>query len=126
MKPKEYLKSIGAIEVIKQGRLSRENKALCAKAAAEGTFIEGFSPESSAPASVKVVKPKRDVPREVGYSYIDVPYPKGVYKAMAGKVEHGMAEVCNNCRVSLVQCHCGSPTISTWKGTVAVTIVPTG
>ena len=47
-------------------------------------------------------------------------YERDLYNAIGddGKV-WGMANACNNCRVSLVQCHCGNPTIF---GNIPVTI----
>jgi hypothetical protein len=48
-------------------------------------------------------------------------YPEDKWQAKDTKGKRvGMREVCNNCRVSLVQCTCGAPTI---LGDIAVKIV---
>jgi hypothetical protein len=49
-------------------------------------------------------------------------WPEESFKAVGlDKKEHGMREVCNTCRVSLVQNQCANPTI---LGGIRVNIVP--
>jgi hypothetical protein len=74
-----------------------------------------------APVQTGAIKAKPGKPEKVVQEYV-IFYERDNYKAVAndGKV-YGMAEVCNTCRVSLVQNHCDNPTI---LGDIPVTIRP--
>lgn len=117
MKPKEYLFSIGKIEKVGRGRLSQEMKDICAKAAANGTFIEGYS-NTPAPVTKKAapVKPKADKP-VITEADIKYTYPENEYRAYyfrnGKKTPVGMREVCHSvqCGVSLVACRCLEPNV---------------
>jgi hypothetical protein len=89
-----------------------------------------FSDDGPKPVKVKVEKVtdvKVDKPTGVGYpDYIfpsDYRYPEGEYKAFkregGKKIEVSLRECCNNCRVSLTNHGCESPTI---HGSISVTI----
>lgn len=125
MTPKEALQKDGTIPVkMGKGRLSKEGIERCKWLVAnEGWQILGYAVESSpkavdTPVAVKQVQPQNvKVVQE-----FTILYHKDDYKAVAddGR-EFGMPEVCTNCSVSLVQCHCGNPSIL--GGTIPVTIV---
>lgn len=124
MTPKEALAKDGTIPVVMgKGRLSREGIERCKWLVAnKGWEIKGYAldtaPKSaSAPAAVKQVAPQNvKVVRE--YTIL---YDEKAYKAVTAKgKEYGMREVCNTCRVSLVQNVCEHPTI---LGGIPVSIV---
>lgn len=89
----------------------------------QGYRIKGYHVESSpsvvSESPAKVVK--APAANEKVIQDFTILYPEKEYKAVTreGKVV-GMREVCNNCRVSLVQNHCDEPVI---LGDIAVTIV---
>lgn len=123
MTPKEALLKDGTIPVKGgRGRLSREAIERCKYLVANGWKIKGYdsapSKSTAEPVEVKRV-PATNV--KVVSDFV-IFYERDSYRAVtpSGKV-YGMAEVCNNCRVSLVQCHCGNPTI---LGDISVRITP--
>ncbi len=130
MKPKHALVKDGFLpkgSENQRGRLSKAAIERCKVLVSEGWNIEGYSvsdtpaPVSvSAPAAPKVVKAEApaNVKQVLDFSVI---YERDAYKAVAANGVYGMAEVCNNCRVSLVQCHCGDPHI---LGGIKVKITP--
>jgi hypothetical protein len=118
MKPKEALIKDGQIPTsMGRGRLSRVQDQRCRELASKGWDIEGYSRSSSPTAPVVKNKPVRN--EKVIADFV-IFWEEAEYKAMSGKTVHSMREVCNNCRVSLVQCHCGSPTI---LGNIPIRIV---
>lgn len=112
-----------------RGRMPKGGDAHCRALVEKGYKIKGYSVSStpakstskaSKPAVVKRGKPTNE---KVIADYV-IFWDDQAYKAVSdNKQVYGMAEVCNNCRVSLVQCHCGGPTI---LGDIAVRIVPVG
>jgi hypothetical protein len=134
MTPKEALIKDGTVPVKEgRGRMSREAvervKWLVAekgwvikdypapkKHAAEQRHDEARKP--AAPVEVKRVAGNgADVVKE-----FTIFWPEESFKAVGlDKKEHGMREVCNTCRVSLVQNQCANPTI---LGGIRVNIVP--
>ena len=125
MTPKDALAKDGKITVkAGRGRMSREAVERCKELAAQGWDIKGYTTVVLS-TPTKVVKPVAKAPvtrpTKVVQDYVIFFEEKG-FKALdeTGK-EWSMREVCNNCRVSLVQNHCDNPTI---VGDVRVTIVP--
>ncbi len=109
-----------------QGRLSRAAVAKCAELAGKGWSINGYvaTPDKStvvAGQPAPVVVKKVAVVNEKVISDFVIKYDEKLYKAVdkGGKV-WSMREACNNCMVSLVQCHCDAPTI---LGNIGLTIV---
>jgi hypothetical protein len=121
---KEALLAAGRIQAITRGRISLDNHAwLKAQHDAGVRFSDWPKGEVvvnvDKPAEVRVVRdPKLNGEKVI--AEFTIIYPRDDYKAVAGNKVYGMAEVCNNCRVSLVQCHCDSPTI---LGDIPVKIV---
>lgn len=111
-----------------RGRMPTGGDAHCRALAAQGYRIKGYQVEPTnevststpdAPVAPKVVKVKA-VGQEIANFVIL--WEEKEWKALdENNKEHTMRWVCNNCRVSLVQCHCGSPEII---GGVKVRIVP--
>lgn len=98
-----------------RGRLSREAiERIKHLVANEGYVVKGY--EVSAPSTAQPDKPKQVVKVKATsdkvVSDFVILWDERQHKAVtpAGRV-YGMREVCNTCRVSLVQCHCGKPTI---------------
>lgn len=109
-----------------RGRMPTGGKEHVEALVAQGYRIKGYhidtvsSSKSTAPGepvAPKVVKATAANKEVLDFTIL---WDEREYKAVDvdGK-EHTMRWVCNNCRVSLVQCHCGSPVILTG----AVTIV---
>jgi hypothetical protein len=123
MTPKEALQKDGFPVSMGRGRLSREAIARCKELVAQGWVIKGYALDSS-PKSVDQPVAVKKVPAgtEKVVQEFTILYDEKNYRAVAsnGK-EYGMREVCNICRVSLVQNHCDNPTI---LGDIAVTIEP--
>ncbi len=134
MSPKEALIKDGRIPVkAGRGRLSREADARVRELVAQGWSVKGYEANTStksvvtpgAPAAQvessvkKIVQTNEKVIQEFTLLYDERAYDA---KDATGKV-WSMRNVCNNCRVSLVQCHCGNPSIF---GDIGVTIVPSG
>lgn len=102
-----------------RGRLSRDAVAKCAELAGKGWAIDGYAVTKSADAA-PVVKKVATVNEKVVQDFV-IFYDEHEYKALDNQDKvWSMRNVCNACRVSLVQCHCGSPTIF---GDIAVRIV---
>lgn len=108
-----------------RGRMPKGGEEHVRNLVAQGYRIKGYDAVSTAKTSQstagptpKVVKVKADAVKVV--QEFVILYDERMYKAYdeAGKVR-SMREVCNNCRVSLVQCHCGDPCI---LGGIRVTI----
>lgn len=127
MSPKQALVKDGKIAVKEgRGRLSREADARVRELVARGWDIRGYEAKSTKssvvspgePTVAKVVQTNEKVIAE-----FTILYDEKTHAALdtSGKV-WGMRNVCNNCRVSLVQCHCGNPTIF---GDIGVKIVST-
>lgn len=109
-----------------RGRMPKGGDEHVRKLVEQGYRIKGYDAVSTAaaststPAPAKVVKVKADNVKVV-QDFV-ILYDERMYKAVDvdGKTR-SMREVCNNCRVSLVQCHCGDPCI---LGGIRVTIRP--
>lgn len=107
-----------------KGRLSLAGDARCRELAALGWAIKGYqattnpNPTTAQPVEVKKVTNLN----EKVVSDFTLVYDENLYHAVTatGKV-YGMREVCNKCRVSLVQNHCANPVI---LGDIHVTIKP--
>lgn len=124
--PKEALEKDGKIVVKSgRGRMSREAVMRCKELAALGWNIKGYTVVKAKPVKEKTPKAVASVPRTPGNQKVIADYvifyEESEFKAMNGKTEYSMRECCNACMVSLVQCHCGSPTI---RGDIAISIVP--
>lgn len=126
MTPKEALAKDGRVPVsMGRGRLSREAIARCKELVAEGWVIKGYALDNS-PKSVAEPVAVKKVPasNEKVVQEFTILYDESAYKAVtADGKEYGMREVCNTCRVSLVQNMCPAPTI---LGDISVSIVPRG
>lgn len=93
---------------------------------AAGYRIKGYnakaaepSTSTAAPAEPVVTKAKANVNEVKDFTIF---WPEASFKAVGvDKKEWGMREVCNTCRVSLVQNQCEHPTI---LGNIPVKIVP--
>lgn len=111
-----------------RGKFSKAaNEWLVAQRAAGVKFSDDDAPVKAVKIKVENDVEKVDKPTGVGYpDYIfpsDYRYPEGEYKAFkregGKKVEVSLRECCNNCRVSLTNHGCESPTI---HGSISVTI----
>lgn len=109
--PKEALFDAGRIKAIGRGRISSDNHAWLESEISAGRIaISNVQVVKSVdkPVAVKSV----NTPNVKEISEFTILWHKDDYHALsADNKRFGMAEVCNNCRVSLVQCHCGDPTI---------------
>lgn len=127
MTPKEALIKDGTVLVKEgRGRLSREANERCAWLVAnKGWNIKGYAIKANTSKSITPSAPmveKTIVNNEKVIADFTYTYAEELWTAVdsSGKV-WGMREVCNNCRVSLVQNHCENPVI---LGNVKVTIKP--
>lgn len=122
--PKAALLDAGRIKEITRGRISKDNHAwLEAEISANRIAISNTVVVKEVNKSVAVKSVNG--PAEKVVSEFTILYHKDAYHAIGledGK-RYGMAEVCNTCRVSLVQNMCEHPTI---LGGIAVKIVPNG
>lgn len=119
--PKEALLDAGRIKAITRGRISTDNHAwLEAEIAANRIAISNVTVVKSVDKPVAVKTNNNSSVKEI-LEYT-IYWHKDAYHAKStdGRV-WSMAEVCNNCRVSLVQCLCGHPTI---LGNIEVKIIP--
>lgn len=119
--PKEALLDAGRIKAITRGRISRENHAWLEEEISSGRIA--ISNVEVVKTETKTAVKSINAPTEKVVPEITILYHKDAYHAKGvndGK-RYGMAEVCNNCRVSLVQCQCGRPTI---LGDIPVRITP--
>ena len=125
MTPKEALAKDGTIEVkLGRGRMPAGGHDRCQWLVDnEGYSIKGYVKSGNTSSSTaEPVKPKRIPANGNLENYADVvyTYPETSHKAVGPNGEvYGMRECCNTCRVSLVQCHCGHPTI---LGNIPITI----
>ena len=119
MTPKEALIKDGTIPVKEgRGRLSRAAVDRCKWLVAnKGYVIKGYEVSTSTPAPNSVT-PSEPVVNKVKVANVKevrdftIFWPEDAYKAVGkDKKIWGMREACNTCRVSLVQCGCGNPTI---------------
>lgn len=125
MTPKEALAKDGTIPVkLGRGRMPAGGDARCQYLVDhEDYVIKGYTKSGTSPSTAEPVKPKRVPANGNLENFADVvyTYPEANYKAVGPDKEvYGMRECCNTCRVSLVQCHCGHPSI---LGNIPVTIV---
>jgi hypothetical protein len=114
-----------------RGRLSRDAVAKCTELAGQGWSIAGYVVTESnksvvspgQPTVTPVVKKVAPANEKIVQDFT-ILYDEKAYTAVdnMGK-KWSMRNVCNNCRVSMVQCHCGHPTIF---GDIAVTIKSSG
>ncbi len=129
MKPKEALIKDGFLPANAggRGRLSLAGIERCKELVAQGWVIEGYAAapvsvkDTTSPAAPKVVKAAKPVNVKEVLDFT-IFYERDEHKAVGvndGKT-YGMAEVCNICRVSLVQNQCLTPTI---LGDIPVKIV---
>ena len=116
---RDYAASLGLAIAGARGKFSNAAKEAIAKAEAEGMKFSDTGPTKATGPSRSaspVGDPKTAATPSAGVSdYIfpsDFRYPEGEYKAVGsdGKT-YGMREVCNNCRVSLVNHMCDTPVI---------------
>lgn len=110
-----------------RGRMPKGGDEHCRALVAAGYRIKGYGAVSSTPTA-GTVTPAAPVVEKVAPSNVKevkdftIFYPEESFKAKsASGKEYGMREVCNTCRVSLVQNQCHFPTI---LGGIAVSIVP--
>lgn len=127
MSPKEYLFKHGFIQNIGRGRISQSNHEILAKAVADGVKIDNYSPVESTKPTGEVtfknsVAPTNNEKVIADFSY-RFPLDTPAHCFIDGKkTVVSMREACNNCRVSLVQCHCGQTTISSPNGTGSIRV----
>ena len=123
--PKEALLDAGRITAITRGRISRDNHEwLDAEQKAGRIRISNAITSKPVKDITEPVKTKYSSATEKVIEEFHILYPKDLYHAKgADNAIYGMAEVCNTCRVSLVQCQCGHPTI---LGNIPVRIIPNG
>lgn len=123
MTPKEALIKDGTIPVKEgRGRLSREANDRCSWLVEnKGWSIKGYNLKQATTSAAPVVKKTVVNNTKVIEDYV-IFYEEENWTATdsSGKI-WGMREVCNNCMVSLVQCHCGKPTI---LGDIKLTLKP--
>ena len=122
-KAKQALLKAGRIKAITRGRISVDNHQWLAEQYAAGVRFSDWEPKQSGePSKTKAVGKVKRLTEVSAEFYIEsIFWPENLYKAVDenGK-ERSMREVCNNCRYSLVVCHCGKPVI---LGDTRVTIV---
>lgn len=119
--PKEALFDAGRIKTVGRGRISSDNHAWLEKEISAGRIaVSNVTVVKAAdkPVAVKSV----NHPTEKVIDEFTILYDKRDYHALAADgTVYGMAEVCNTCRVSLVQNLCEHPTI---LGGIPVKIIP--
>lgn len=121
--PKDILAIDGKVQVKSgRGRMAKAAVDRIHELVNEGYQVKGYamSPNKSTDkATAPVVKAPITNAKTIA-EYV-IFWDEAEYKAMdANGKEWGMREVCNNCHVSLVQCHCNDTTI---LGDVKLTIV---
>lgn len=121
---KQWLLSEGHIKEAGRGRISAENLARISKAYESGIRFSDWTPGNTEIRNGETVTKNSVVPRVLAeYTIL---YPENQFKAIeANNTERSMRSACNNCRVSLIQCSCGSPRIVArdGSGSVLVSIV---
>lgn len=124
--PKEALKAAGRIKEIGRGRISRENHAWldAEQAAGRIRISNAVIPKATAPVADKAApkQTKYGSNTEKVVNDFTILYHWDAYHAKGGDGKtYSMREVCNTCRVSLVQNVCEHPTI---LGNIPVKIIP--
>lgn len=112
--PKEALLDAGRIKAITRGRISADNhKWLEAEIAAKRIAINNTVVVVRNDENKSIAVKSVNGPTEKHIPDVTILYPKHLYHArgIEDNKTYGMPEVCNNCRVSLVQCGCGNPVI---------------
>ena len=113
-----------------RGRMPQGGDAHCRALAAAGYRIKGYDVTAATKtATSSSITPAEPVVRKVTAANVKevkeytILWPEDSFKAVGvkDKKEWGMREVCNTCRVSLVQNQCENPTI---LGNIPVKIVP--
>ena len=115
MTPKEALVKDGFPVKEGRGRLSREAIERCKVLAAQGWSIKGYEVKAaSSSTAAPVVEKVKAVAGVKEVKEFTIHFPQESFKAVyangkpVGTPEwgNGMREVCDNCRVSFVQCLC--------------------
>jgi len=115
VKPKDALKKAGFPVKEGRGRLPKDAIEKCKQLVAEGWVIDGYAvekPTKSTKSTAPVVNkaPVQQTGKVIDEFVIFWPLEEWTAKGKDGRI-WSMKEVCNTCRVSLVQNHCDSPTI---------------
>lgn len=124
--PKEALDIDGKVPVkLGKGRMSAAAIARIHELVNEGYSIKGYAAAPTSKSTDKAIAApvvQRVAPVNVKtVAEFVIFWPLEEFKAVgADKRVWSMKECCNTCRVSLVQCHCGNPTI---LGDIPVSIV---
>ena len=117
MKPKVALVKAGFLPAGSEnvrGRLSGEAIAKCKALAAEGWDIEGYTVSQSSTPTAPVVEktPVANGEKVIHDIVMRFPLDTPAHAFIDGKrVKVSMREACGNCRVSLVCCTCGAPSV---------------
>lgn len=124
---KQALLKAGRIAAITRGRISLDNHAWLKSQYDNGVRFSDWPKgemvvDKTTPGKVRVKRDPAVVEQRI-YDTIVYTFDEKYYRATNSNTgaHVGMREVCNNCRVSLVQCHCDKPTV---LGDIPVTIVP--
>jgi hypothetical protein len=121
---KQWLLSQGHIKEAGRGRISAENLSRIQEAYESGIRFSDWQPGNTEIRDGNVTT-RNSAPVNVTGT-ITIHYPEELYKVVEGNgTVRSLKEACNNCRVSLVQCSCGSPRIVArdGRGSVLVSIV---
>lgn len=109
---KQALLEAGRIEAITRGRISLANHAWLKEQYDNGVRFSDWPKgevQTNSDNEVRVIKKAEPIDN---YAEVIYTYPEHMYRAIGtDNKEWGMREVCNNCRVSLVQNHCENPVI---------------
>lgn len=125
--PKDLLLHYGKIEKIGRGRISAGNHAFIAERIAAGDKVGGYEAKVSTKPTGEKVHSNATAPvagekviSDITYRFpIDTP----AHLFYGGKkFRVSMREACRNCRVSLVQCHCGRPEVVAPDGRTSVRV----
>jgi hypothetical protein len=120
---KQWLLAEGHIEPHQagRGRISADNQKLVEAAYEKGLRFSDWAPSNTEIHAGNAVA-KNSVPRNVTGEFT-ILYPENQFKVLEGNgTERSLKEACNNCRVSLVQCACGSPRIVARDGSRSVLV----
>lgn len=135
MRAKAWLVENGHLEKDGRGRLPLRVLSILEDARKSGTTFSDWPKgtvevSTDASTNTKTVVVKRDASSHEKMVHELAPenFPENefvVFERLNGRRSYrSLREACNNCRVSLVQCHCGTPTIvaRNGKGSVSVYI----
>lgn len=132
MKANEWLVSKGYKDKVTRGRMSAVNIAYLQEAYDSGTRFSDWpkvQTQTTQSKTTETVMTKRST-QDNGKVIAELPpyrFPETEYRAIefrdGKRVERSMRSACNNCRASLVVCHCGSPVIVAHDGTGSVSIL---